>query len=41
MIVTILGALTIGWGFMLYDLDVVWTRLTMSLAASFTNLGTV
>jgi len=40
-VVAILGAMTIGWVFMLYDLDSLWTRLTMSLAANFTNFGSI
>ena len=40
-IVAALGALTVGWVFMLPELDVIWTRLTLSLSASLTNLGSI
>jgi NADH-quinone oxidoreductase subunit N len=40
-LLAVLGAVTIGWGFMLYELDTIWTRLTLSLTASFTNASAV
>lgn len=38
-IVAFFGAFTIGWVLMLPNLDVIWSRITMSLSANFTNLG--
>jgi NADH-quinone oxidoreductase subunit N len=38
-IVAFFGALTIGWVLMLPNLDLIWSRITMSLSANFTNLG--
>lgn len=37
-VVAMLGAAVIGWVFMLQDLDVIWTQLSMSLVAAFTNV---
>jgi NADH-quinone oxidoreductase subunit N len=35
--VVLLGVVTIGWAFMLSDLDMVWSRFTVALVSPFTS----